>query len=204
MIAEALNNSALLYVCGSVSNIQNQTFRLSSKYLTRLYKETHNSLKKFNLIVNDQSFFINFSLFSCVSDKLFNLGNNEGHFQVHLPDEVFPCFAAFFKVFDGYPFIWKKISLSSVIHLIEVFSLSPLYLLLSESISLPKSLIGALEFPTNDDFVFTEKFFNHSISWIIEIFESLPIDKLHLLSNQHLEALLHSQGLHYRNEDFLL
>lgn len=147
---------------------------------------------------------MNFGLFFCVSESLFQSGSTSENINISVSDDDLPCFIDFLRIFDGQPFHWAKYSFTSTISLIQSFSISPLSHVISDSIPLPKSLTESLDFVSKDVTSMFEKAFSHSISIIVDNFQLLSADQVVSLPNNHIETILQSERLHYKNEDYLL
>jgi hypothetical protein len=183
---------------------KNQTFQFSSKELGRLSRKTRNSFKNFTFLVNSSKLSVNFSLFSCVSDTILQLGKSEETFEVSIPDQTLTCFISFLQIFDGLPFPWKQFPFSSVASIIRIFGLFSLYSFITDSIPLPRSLPESLDFVVREGSSMIVEAFRHSISILVMNFQVLSFDQVQSLPNHQLQDIIHSDGFHLKNEDFLL
>jgi hypothetical protein len=68
-LSKCLDKRGLLKACKNIQPNISPIFKLSSKHFKFLYESDLNKLNDFQLIINDKTFDINFSLFCCVSDK---------------------------------------------------------------------------------------------------------------------------------------
>jgi hypothetical protein len=189
--------------CKQINSTQNQIFKLSSKQLICFPKSWLNHLIDFNLIINENLIGINYSLFSCVCEKLLQLDYQENELALSISNESLNCFFSFFEIMKGFSFSFENIPLSSFKLLIDCFEIKYFCQYIDSNFPFPQTLEESLQFISYSSCEFLEKQFNKSLSIIIHNFHLLSFDDLNHLSNSNLLKIFSSESLQLENEDYL-
>jgi hypothetical protein len=203
-LADFLDHRFLMKKCKKVNPDQAQTFKLSSKHLICFPKSWLARLVDFDLIINQKKIGINFSLFSCICDKLKDLNHQEKQLPSYIAYEYLNSFLSFFDLMDGYSFNFKNTDLGNLKSLIDCFGIASLYKIICSKIPLPETLEDSLQFISQPCSELLETHVHQSLSIIIQNFNAISFDDLNKLSNSHLLQIFSSESLQIENEDYLL
>jgi FtsZ-binding cell division protein ZapB len=155
------------------------------------------------LIVNRQSFEINYSLLCCVSDKFLQMNCHENEFSFDIPNEHLNCLISLMKILRGSPFVYQKFDLSSVMFFINFLHLTCLFTFISKSLPIPSTIQESITFvimPNSESF---NQHFNQSVSVLSSNFDQLTFDQIKSLSNSCLEQIFSSDSFQIESEDHL-
>jgi hypothetical protein len=132
-LAQTLDNVPLLIKCLKTASTQ-QIFTLSSKSLRFLPHHYKKSLNDFSLIINGQTFKLNYSLLCCLCEKFQQMESPPTELSIQVPNEHLKCFIHFLNIFNGISFNFQLFSFSSLFFLIDLFGISNLFQFISSSI----------------------------------------------------------------------
>jgi hypothetical protein len=201
-LAQALDNIPLLIKCFKSASTQ-QIFTLSSKSFRFLPHHYKKSLNDFTLIINGQTFELNYSLLCCLCAKFKQMESLPTELTIQVPNEHFKCFIHFLNIFNGISFNFQLFSFSSLLFLIDLFGISPLFQFISSSIPLSSNIKESIEFLSIKGCEHFDKIFNHSITILTQHFEEITIDQFNYLTNFTLEMIFTNEELQYENENYL-
>jgi hypothetical protein len=202
-LADSLDNRFLMKKCRKVIQNQTQIFKLSSKQFLCYPKSWLNHLIDFRLLIYGIPIGINYSLFSCVCDKLHQLNLQKKEYSLSISNECLNCFISFFDLLKGFSFISEHFDFSSLKLLIECFGIHNLSQFLSTKIPLPQTFQESLQFLSSSSCEFLKDHYSQSISLIIQHFNLISFEDLNKLSNPHLLKIFSSDSLQLECEDYL-
>jgi hypothetical protein len=123
--------------------------------------------------------------------------------SISVPEEHLPCIISFFDVFKGFSFQYDEFGYSSFLYLAKTFKLDYFNDFIFDQIpkTVPEAIKFLSRFRTND--LQFEKYFQSSLLILAQHFETISIDDLETISNDHLLLLFSSEHFQIENEDYL-
>jgi hypothetical protein len=123
--------------------------------------------------------------------------------MITLPNDSFPCFCSFFKIFHGISFDLEKHLYSSLNSLIDSLELNSLRRFIPKEHHFPQNVKDALAYLSKYYCQTNEEVFNHSINIILENLHLMSFENFNLLQNVSLERLFTSKSSKVKNEYIL-
>lgn len=199
-IGKVLQNPILMNL---PSNVKSQFFHFNSIQLSYLSQEEKSFLNDFILKINGKKYQVNFSLFSCVSDKFLQLERKENELVCSVPNEEVSCFIEFLNVFEGFSFSYTKFPYTSLQFLIDYFELNHLRQFVSNQQQFPRDISESVEFLSENGCTLFDQQFHYSISLLVEKIEKMSFDDFDRLSFFELEKLFNNSRFKVQNENCL-
>jgi hypothetical protein len=176
---------------------------LSSESLQYFSSQKLQKLNDFQIIVNGNTFEINFSLFCCVSGKFLKTTFPEKKLACSIPENFFSCFISFLDIFHGFPFYFENYSFEALSYLIDLFGLSSLFQFICDNIPVPKNVNESIEFLSKCEIEFFPSIFEQCIMILNQHIDRIKIEQFNCLPNFILERLFRSKFFQIENVDFL-
>jgi hypothetical protein len=205
-LAEILGNNFLKSKCFKVIKKQkNQIFRLSTEFFPFFNPSDIDNLKNFQLVVNNETFLINFEMMCCISELFLEFAHINDQFQMTIPDEHVNTFQQFLSIFDDGQFYAQEEPIPSLLFLVEQFKMqNSLLHIFIPNVLTPQSLDEAIDFLSKSYCCYLEAQFQAAIKILIHNILNISTNQLICLNNTALIHLVLSSELKVPDEDFLL
>jgi hypothetical protein len=204
-LGKSIGNTFLIQLSNKVTQKNSQVFSLNSEHLSILSDDQISSFNDSVITINNQRFYFNSSLFSCISDKKQEIKEIREIKEISISEEHFPCFVSFFDIFKGFSFEVEYYNSSSFLCLIDTFNLSCLFERVFGEISQLKTISEAITFLSYFGFENKrfEEYSKSCLSFLVNNFERISFEYFDEMSNEQVQILFSSSEIQMENEDFL-